>query len=404
MAPGFQIGYGWGAKNRETSYTVMCKTLIRQIILISFFLSQSSLLTYGQYTLSTGIRYDRFKDDTAAENIGSEITTLFSLSYRGEQLSSRVIGAYANSDFDSGNPAVSDASISSLTDTLVSVSYSVSDLPVTLIFGVDVNLPTGKEKLTTEQFNAELGDKNNLVEIDNFGDGFNLNLSFGLARQFSQVSLALGTSYIIRGEYDPTADISNDELNPADEFSLASIIRVEPSKTLSLTGFIGYVFFGTDQVNGQDSFREGDKLTLGTDIIFDLNPYRIAVSLQDSIQAKNKQINAATSVTAERETTNGDEFFASINFDYKVSKDFTLQAIADTRIFGENEDSSGNVSFDAGATRYAIGPGFSYQFIKNLYLNGLIKYFSFKEKQDAQLSEDITFKGINVDLGLTYLF
>lgn len=382
----------------------MCKKVIFQLILISFFLLRLSHLAYGQFTLSTGIRYDVFEDNTPAENRGSEVTFPLSLAYRTDQLSLRLISGYAYSKFDSGDITVLDASISSLTDTLVSFSYVRPDLPVGLILGVDFNLPTGKENLTTEQFRAELGDSNKLVEIDNFGDGFNLNINGGLAKQFGQIGLALGVSYIFRGEYDPTADIPNDDLNPGDEFALSSIISLEPAEIVNLTGFIGYVIFGTDQVNGQDSFKEGNKLTLGADIVVNLEPYRLALSLQDAFQAKSERIDTSTSPIAERETPNGDEFFASINLDYELSRDLILRAIADTRIFGDNDTDSRSLFFDGGATRYSLGPGFSYQLIKNLYINGIAKYFNLKEKQDAQLPEDVTFKGFNLDLDITYLF
>jgi len=384
--------------------TFMCKKVTLQLAVIFLLLLKPSLPAHGQYTLTTGVRYDTFKDDTAAENRGSEVTFPFSIAYKGDRFAMRVITAYASSEFDSGDSFVPDASISSLTDTLVSTSYTLPSLPVGLVFGVDVNLPTGKENLTAEERRAELGDNNNLVEIDNFGDGLNLNLNAGLAKQMGEIGLALGVSYIYRGEYDPTADVPNDDLDPGDEFSLASIISLDPTKEVSLTGFIGYVFFKTDQVNGQDSFREGNKLTLGADISFSRVPYRLTVSLQDSFQAKSERINPATSPVAERETTNGDQFFASINFGYEFSETLTLRAIADTRIFGENDEDSTSLFFDAGSTRYSLGPGFSYELVKNLYVNGIIKYFTLKEKQDAQLQEDVTFKGFNLDLGVIYLF
>jgi hypothetical protein len=287
---------------------------------------------------------------------------------------------------------------------LVSVSYILPDLPVGLIFGADFNLPTGKENLATDQIRAELGDNNKLVEVDNFGDGFNLNVNAGLAKQFGQVGLALGASYIFRGEYDPTADTPDDDLNPGEEFALSSIISLEPTQTISLTGFIGYVISGIDQVNEQDSFREGNRLTLGADVVFNLEPYRLAFSLQDAFQAKSERLDVTTSLTAERETNNGDEFFASVNLGYELSKDLTLRAIADTRIFGDHDTNSDSLFFEGGATRYSLGPGFSYQFIKNLYINGIIKYFNLKEKQDSTLQEDVTFEGFNLDLDMTYLF
>ena len=122
--------------------------------------------------LSTGVRYDTFFDDHDPETTGFEFTVPLGIAYKQKHYSISLETAYSSATTDPGFE--SEATLSSFTDTLLSLSYtySFSRQPMGFIGGLDLNLPTGKEQLSNREEIAEAGESNDLFEVDNFGDGF----------------------------------------------------------------------------------------------------------------------------------------------------------------------------------------------------------------------------------------
>jgi hypothetical protein len=362
-----------------------------------------SSLAYAKFSFTTGVRYDTFSDDHSPEGKGTEITIPGGITYEHDRLFLSVETAYSNANVDSGAPV--DSKISSFTDTVISASYMVPSLPVEILLGCDVNLPTGKERPREAEQNAEVGENHDLLEVDNFGEGLNIGLSVGLMKAFGSLSLGITSAYIFNGEFDPTRDIPNDDLDPGDQVFVMATLNWQISSQFSLRPFAAYSHFSTDTVNGRQVFQEGEKVVLGGSIHFDLKPVGIVLNLQQVIQGKDRELVTGTLQT-EFENSNGHEFSGLLEVQYAYSAALLLRLLADIRFYEESDrqDELLKLPYEGQRIRYAIGPGFVYTLSKQIACSGLAKYFMMTQEPQLDLEQDTTRRGFNLNVGITYSF
>jgi hypothetical protein len=272
-----------------------------------------------------------------------------------------------------------------------------------ILLGIDLNLPTGDESLRVDQRAAEFGENHDFFEVDNFGDGFNVGLSVEVVKEFGRVNLGLTGSYIFRREFDPTEDIANDDLDPGDTGLFIALLNWKVSPRFNLDTLLGYAHFTPDKLNGQDNFQEGARFAIGGNLNFDFKPFGLIINLQDVIQGKNEEL-VAGELQEETENGNGNNFFGLVDFTYEYSKAFTLEFIADLRYYGEGNRKMNGIPVEGRRVRYAFGPGLFYTFSKKISFSGLMKYFILEENRDRFLNQDVTFRGFNLDFGITYTF
>jgi hypothetical protein len=376
------------------------------LILVGIFSLWMVSCADGKMTLSTGIRYDMFTDDRTPEMLGYEVTFPLGVAYRGRQLALALDAAFSSANVYPGDG--SNSEITSLTDTHLSASYGLPNLPVGVIFGIDLNLPTGKGRLSAHERVAEVGENHNLFEVDDFGEGFNFDLSLGLAETFGPLSLGLNGQYRYKGAYDPTRDIPNDKLDPGDEVVVIGMGKWKASARVNVDASVAYSHFAADQINGQKMFQEGDKFVFGGNLHVTYSiprPLRITLGLQQRLQASNKEPEPKQLQT-EPENSNGNEFFSLLEATYEYSPRFAIRVLGDVRYYGasDRQDAVKGVPYKGRRIRYAFGPGFFYSLNARLALNGLAKYFFLNQKKDILLNQDTTFRGVNLAVGVTYMF
>jgi len=358
---------------------------------------------YGEYLFSTGVRYDMFADDLDPESSGFEISIPVGAAYRRKSYSLSLETAYISAHVTPDDEG--EVSVSNMSDMLISASYthSFANRPLGLIVGLDLNLPTGKERLSKREKFAEAGQSNDLFEVDNLGDGLNVGMSLGIMGDIKELSAGIQGAYVVNGEYDSTRDTPDDDIDPGDQMLALALLGWQTSPRLTLETFLVYSHFFPDTVMGQESFRAGNNLVFGTSIRYDRKPVGIALSLQGTMQGKNQELTKGA-LHAERENSNGKDFFGLLNVTYRPFSKLILRVLGDVRYYGESDlktEESG-LPFESQRIRYAAGPGFVYALTEHISCDGLIKFFTMTQKPDATLAQEVTFQGINFDLGFTY--
>ena len=113
---------------------------------------------FGQTLFTTAIHYDTSYDDSSPKTTGHEITIPLGIAYKGEYFPLSLDTAYSSASVEIDHTI--EANLASFTDTLLSATYTYTfpTRPLNLILGVDVNLPTGKKRLSTQQELAEWGE------------------------------------------------------------------------------------------------------------------------------------------------------------------------------------------------------------------------------------------------------
>lgn len=380
---------------------------LRWLIILSILLLFIAFPASAEIMLSTGARYDMFSDDHSPKTVGYELTIPIGLLGQWERLAFSVDTALSGANVLPGDGA--DAELTSLTDTSLAGTYAFLTVPVGISIGVDANIPTGAERLSAEERAAEAGENHDLFEVDDFGEGFDLGVNLGLAKTFGQVSLSLNGGYRFNGEYDPTSDIENDDFDPGDQTRIAALLKWQASSWLNLDASMAYAHFTEDQRDGNASFQEGDRFSLGE--TFQVNtrlgkPVSIVLALQQTFQGKNKILSADDTLDPNTENVNGAEFFGTLDLLYSYSSRCTLRLLSDVRYYGESDiqNDANGLPYEGRRVRYGFGPGVIYQPNARIGLNGLIKYFMLDQSQDVYNEQDTTYRGVNVSVGMTYTF
>ena len=361
---------------------------------------------FGDVTLSTGARYDIFTDNYSPKTVGYEFTAPVGLTYRWNALMLSVESAFSSANVFPGQGA--DAEITTVTDTRISASYLVPQPSFGLIFGADLNLPTGTERLRNSQRIAEAGQNHDLFEIDDFGEGLNIGLSVGVAKAIHTLRLSVNTGYWFNGKYDPTRDIEDDDINPGDHIRVSGLLKWQVADWLDLETSLGYSQLFTDRTNGQKTFRAGPKLRLGGSLHLRTRirePVDLITSFSMTLQDSNTILEGDT-LKREPENGNGTEIFGVVELLYHATYRLTLRVLGDVRYYGESprQDTAQSVPYEGRRLRFAAGPGFIYKPGARLALNGLVKYFVLHQDQDILQPNDSTYRGVNLAVGLTYTF
>ncbi len=355
----------------------------------------------AELSVSTGIRYDRFADRELDEVNGQEWTVPVGAIYAGERFLLRLETAYslAHVDYAIG------AEIANMTDTLLSASYAFPNLPVGLVFGVDLNLPTGRERLSQKEQAAEAGERHDLFEVDNFGEGFNVGGHVGLVKEFGPVTGSLSGLYVRKDAYDPTANVSRDDLDPGDQWVGFGALNWKSLSGLTAEISAAYAHSAPDQVDGRETFQEGDTLVLGGTVRVQRPKFQFGAGVQQTIQARNRELLDAQ-LAAEPANSNGNQVYGLLDIAYRWSSDLELLVVGDFRWYraSKREHTESGLPFEGRRERTALGPGVSYLFNDHLTCHSIVKFFIMNQARDIRHEQKTAVRGMNVSVGLTYTF
>lgn len=380
------------------------KTYMRVLlIIIALIVCNTGSFVYGETSISMGVRYDTFSDDQSPKGTGTELTIPFGAIYRRDRLLLRLEAAYSRANVDPGADATAD--IRSFTDTLLAGSYMFLNLPVGIVVGLDVNVPTGKERLGQTEQVAEAGERHDLFEVDNFGEGLNVGLNLGLVKKLGPLNLEVSGTYIFKQQYDPTREISGDDLDPGDQTLVFAMLQWKAASWCRMETMTAYSHSFPEKIDGRKSFQEGDKVLLGGTLRLRRHPLEFALGVQNMVQGKGKELVEGTLKT-EPENSNNPELFGWFDLTYRVSAKLDLQMRGDIRHYGESDRKMelNGLPFEGERLRYAIGPGAMYLLNEHISCNVLAKFFLMEQKRDILLDQDVTFRGVNVSVGATYTF
>ncbi|MCP4403795.1 MAG: hypothetical protein GY801_41625 [bacterium] len=357
--------------------------------------------------MRTGFHYDGFTADSSPEMNGYELTVPIAIAQQWEYLTIGLDTAYSDVEVDLGNGI--DSSIAGLTDMLWSLSYTyaIPGHQTGLIFGFDLNIPTGKAGLTERQIITYIGESNDLFTVDNFGEGFNMGVSGGIMHQFEKAVLAFQGAYIYNGAFDPTLEIEADDIDPGNQTLVISFVEWHSTPWLTLGTAFSYTHFSPDKTAGEEYFRQGEQVSVGVDLRFTRNSLGGFMSLQRSFSEKNELLNqTADRLETESDNSNGQDYYGSAVVSYDFSDTFRARLGGNVRYYGESalKDAQIGLPYSGKRLRYAVETGINYSLNSNISCNGILRFFIMDQDRDIFFEEDVTYRGLDVGLGWTYMF
>ena len=233
------------------------KRILSCIIILFTAAAQISAQDYyssNSFSLSIMPVYENW--NVLNNSVFSEITNSVSMNYyasRDSRISFATKYASVGGDLNKLN-GFSDSQI----------SFAQSLTKYNLILRLGINLPSGKTKLTTNQYQTLKIISQGLfgLRTPDFGQGTNFILGATWVHQVSDnFVIGLGLSYQIKTEYQPLQEYSW-KYKPANEISVTGGFDLKFPGTQTLTGDATGIFYGNDKMNGNEVFSSGSRTLL----------------------------------------------------------------------------------------------------------------------------------------------
>jgi hypothetical protein len=282
------------------------------------------------------------------------------------------------------------ANIQGITDTQFSFQYHVPTM--NMVFHLGMNLPSGKSKLSSEEFETSIIMSQNIfdLQVPNFGQGFNLSPGFIWAVPLGDsFILGLGASYQYRGPFDPLENLQN--YDPGDEILLTGGFDVALSSSFNISGDVILTSYDSDKIKEKTIYNSGNKVIA-------------MVQLQKSFTADEFSILAKYRSKAKNEYVIGGEFIpeseklipdqSNVVMYYKrvFSKDLHIRFLAEGRFYEETDYNFSN------AKLYGVGLIPEIRLSRQIMLPIKVNYLF------GTLGEDQNLTGLDLGAGLLFSF
>lgn len=329
----------------------MKKTLA--IALSTFSLFAAAVSSAG-VSLQSGARQEFFED--TRDISGNQTLVPLRIEWSGESASAALLTGFARTEVDA--PGSAGRSLSDLLDTKVNLSYLVEGrLPFDLLLGLDLNLPTGQTDLPAADL--VLVQDSEIAMVNSFGEGFNVNPTLSVAREWGRWTAGAGAGYTVRRSYDVSTEAGLADFDPGDILSFHAMAqyRLENGYTARLFGT--FARFGKDRVRGADFFQEGDFRMAGIGLARAGKKWEAQANLRGTFRARTR-IRSAGALVKEPERSRGDEWSMEGLVRYAASPDLSLFASLRGLLVTKNGYEEGSprfngkrkkVSFSLGADR-----------------------------------------------------
>jgi hypothetical protein len=198
-------------------------------------------------------QYYQTEDDRAVTQFGARVSAVVPLS---RQVHIRAQGGFAQMGGDDLT------SVQGVTDLRGSVVYASSLQEGTLVFGIDVNAPIGKQELTDAELETTRLASQNFYDfrVSSFSRGFSVAPRVTWARSMTdELAVGIGTSYQYQRGYRPAATMETNYV-PGSAFSLNTGFDYELTSQSALGIDLLFRHHATDQIDGADRFNAGNQL------------------------------------------------------------------------------------------------------------------------------------------------
>lgn len=292
------------------------------------------------------------------------------------------------------SPGTTNPSLTNTLDTKLNLSYLVEGkLPVDLLIGLDLNLPTGKTDLSISELS--LIQDPEIVTITTFGEGVNINPTLSIAKVWGPWSAGAGIGYNIRRTYDFSNEAGLSDYDPGDIFSFNALLQRDYSQ-----GLVGRVFgnisrFGKDRLKGADYFQDGDYTMIGVGISRAVAAWEADLNFRGAFRGKSEILSGGSLVT-EPEKSRGDEWSAEASVRHALQKDVSLSGSVRGLVVGKNGYPEGSTGHNGTKEKIALSVGCDARFESGMTAGVSLKGFLMNEEAQTipQRVEARTVRGI----------
>jgi hypothetical protein len=337
--------------------------------------------------------------DSDADDRGSQTYVPVTIDGGYQNMSVKVLTAFAHTDGEASGDR--DQSLSSVIDTKVNLSYALLEkLPVDILFGVDVNLPTGKTKLDFTEL--QLLRNPDLVTINRYGEGFNVNPTVTVAKQQDRWAIGFGVGFLWRGEYDFSEDIL--DYDPGDIFNLTAEAVYAFTDRWQGRLFGEFALYGTDELDVQDYYREGDYLMAGVGADYIEKLWEASFSVKGIFRGKSEFQEADLALATEDQNSYGDEYHVDLSWLYRLNAQTVISSNLRYLYLSENDYESTSPLYFGSKQKISLGAALQRQFSPDLTGKFGLDGYLLDEERNWYHTDDRLYRGFLVDFSITKAF
>jgi hypothetical protein len=330
---------------------------------------------------------------------------------RQNDFSFRILTAYVDTRIDP--PGREARSLNHLLDTKINFSYEILDkLPVDMLLGLDFNIPSGKTDLHDRDLVLIMDP--DLISINNFGEGFNVNPTLTFTKEWGDWVAGIGFGYVFRGSYDFSKTLR--DFDPGNIANLNAQIRYDFSTNWHGRLFGSFAWFEKEDWRrtfvGEERFQEGPFFLIGSGVSYTQPKWDAGFTLRSILRQKNKFQDGGRFAT-EESYSHGDEWIGDLSFRYLLSDKTTLRSYLQGLLITRNDYPSSPLfvggrpnRFVGQREKFSLGLGInrtlSSTFEGVLYTKGFLMHD--EKALFPESREERRYKGIGVGLQLIARF
>ncbi|MGA1875113.1 MAG: hypothetical protein ACMUIA_05870 [bacterium] len=331
---------------------------------------------------------------------GTQLYVPIIIDGRYQDFSFSLLTAYTSTQVDLSNGK--SKSLTTLLDTRVNLAYELLDrFPVDTLLGLDINLPTGQTNL--EEDDLDLMMDSDLVSINQFGEGLNINPTLNLARKWKDWMAGLGIGYVFRGKYDFSSGTRN--FDPGDIINFTAEIVHDLPVDWQIRLFSNYAYYGKDKVGGEDYYQEGDLFLFGLGLDYRQDRWDGNLTLTSISRGDGELLDAdwlTSRLATEASKSHGDELIVDLSMRYFLSNRTTLRSMVELLQIGASDYELSSF-FVGKRQKISLEAGAATQLYPNL--EGELKVRGFlMEKGETLFWEGKEYKGFSIEARLSTRF
>ncbi len=368
------------------------------ILLLSAVYAFSNAGTAAAYDFSvqTGFQIDWWKDDKDSRAVQAHIPV--KIEARQGDYSLSLLAGYASTHVEP-SPG-ENRTLSHLLDTKVNFSYAITErLPVDVLIGLDLNLPTGKTNFVQEEL-ALIMDPD-LVSINTFGEGFNVNPTVSVVMDRGVWTAGLGLGYLWRGEYDFSRNLQ--DYDPGDIVNATAEVRYYFSPGWSSRFFGGYAWYGKDRVEGEDFAQPGRHYLAGFGLNHDGTKWDAGLTVRTVMRDKSRFQETAGGLFTEDSNGHGREFAGDLVLAYLLNGKTALNASLRGLYITDNDYPESSSRFTGARGKAELGLGVSRRLWRNFRYEVNVKGFVMHDEETnfPEIRDARDFTGLSTVMRLT---
>ncbi len=373
------------------------KIIILTLILTG--LASAVLPLYASETgFNSGLMFNTWKDDDSDKGFQTAMPIELSTDFHGVNLD--LLNAFVYTWVNQKDTP--NANLGNFLDTKINASYQLQDvIPVNILFGLGLNLPTGTTDLSQRQL-ILVADPD-LMPFTTFGEGFNVNPYITLSKQWEKLVVGIGAGYSYRGKYDYS--VSTQDFKPGNLLTASAEASYDFTDSIHAGLFGEYANYGTDTVDGDDYYKEGDLFVIGLGAGYSRPSWKLDINLAGLKRNKSEFLTSTQILEPEAKNSHGIEYDAGVAYKYFLNELTAFGADIDLAYLGKNGYPSDSPYYIGNRTKVAIGGGVDRKFMDNLKGNASLSLFTIKEEQDWEHPDGSrTYYGGTLTASISYTF